>query len=115
MHDDYWFFFDYNYNIIDFNIVFIGFLGVIGSQKLFLWYVKYKKSTEQKAFQLVGEIISLVEAHHQNTGAMTPGGTQESFLAINHVRDNLIAPKDRKKMAGLWEKAVKFLDENESR
>ncbi|OAD59627.1 Inner nuclear membrane protein Man1, partial [Eufriesea mexicana] len=53
--------------------------------------------------------------HHQNAAVATPGGTQESFLAINHVRDNLIPPKDRKKMAGLWEKAVKFLDENESR
>lgn len=53
--------------------------------------------------------------HHQNAAVATPGGTQESFLAINHVRDNLIPPKDRKKMAGLWERAVKFLDENESR
>ncbi|XP_074101228.1 LEM domain-containing inner nuclear membrane protein MAN1 [Cotesia typhae] len=78
-------------------------------------YLKYKKSTEREVFQLVSEIISMVELHHQNAMITNPGGTQESFLAINHVRDNLIPPKDRKKMAGLWEKAVKFLDENESR
>lgn len=88
----------------------------IGTRKLFLWYVKYKKCTEREVFKLVSEIINIVETHHQNMSVtMQPGGIQESFLAINHVRDNLIPPKDRKKMSSLWEKAVKFLDENESR
>ncbi|XP_043248233.1 inner nuclear membrane protein Man1 [Colletes gigas] len=96
-------------------IVSLGLLAVIGIQKLFVWYIKYKKSTEGEVFKLVSEIINMVEMHHQNAGVATPGGMQESFLAINHVRDNLIPPRDRKKMAGLWEKAVKFLDENESR
>ncbi|CAK9797698.1 Inner nuclear membrane protein Man1 [Anthophora quadrimaculata] len=96
-------------------IVALGLLTAIGMQKLFVWYIRYKKSTEREVFKLVSEIINMVEMHHQNAAVATPGGTQESFLAINHVRDNLIPPKDRKKMAGLWEKAVKFLDENESR
>ncbi|KAG7202363.1 hypothetical protein KM043_018689 [Ampulex compressa] len=96
-------------------IVSIGLLAAVGVQKLFMWYIKYKKCTEREVFKLVSEIISMVEMHHQNTSVASPGGMQESFLAINHVRDNLIPPKDRKKMAGLWEKAVKFLDENESR
>ncbi|XP_076248367.1 LEM domain-containing inner nuclear membrane protein MAN1 [Calliopsis andreniformis] len=96
-------------------IVSLGILAAIGVQKLFVWYIKYKKSTEREVFKLVSEIINMVEMHHQNAAVASPGGTQESFLAINHVRDNLIPPKDRKKMAGLWEKAVKFLDENESR
>ncbi|XP_017886001.1 inner nuclear membrane protein Man1 [Ceratina calcarata] len=96
-------------------IVSLGLLAAIGIQKLFVWYIRYKKSTEMEVFQLVSNIINMVEMHHQNAAVATPGGTQESFLAINHVRDNLILPKNRKKMAGLWEKAVKFLDENESR
>lgn len=86
----------------------------IGTYKLYLWYLKYKKNTEREIFKLVCDIINIVETHHQNASAQ-PGCAQESFLAINHVRDNLIPPKDRKKMSGLWEKAVKFLDENESR
>ncbi|EFN83277.1 inner nuclear membrane protein Man1 isoform X2 [Harpegnathos saltator] len=94
-------------------IVAFGVLAVIGIQKLGLWYVKYKKSTEREVFKLVSEILNIVETHHQN--ASVQPGTQDSFLAINHVRDNLILPKDRKRMSGLWEKAVKFLDENESR
>lgn len=69
---------------------------------------------EGEVFKLVSEIISIVETHHQNVFAQ-PGGAQESFLAINHVRDNLIPPKDRKRMTSLWDKAVQFLDENESR
>ncbi|XP_020278695.1 inner nuclear membrane protein Man1 [Pseudomyrmex gracilis] len=85
----------------------------IGIYKSYLWYLKYKESTEREVFKLVSEIINIVETHHQNASSQT--GTQESFLAINHVRDNLIPPKDRKRMASLWEKAVKFLDENESR
>nr|XP_031826079.1 inner nuclear membrane protein Man1 [Nomia melanderi] len=96
-------------------IVSLGLLAAIGLQKLFVWYIKYKKSTEREVFKLVSEIINMVEMHHQNAGVASPGGTQESFLAISHVRDNLIPPKDRKRMASLWEKAVKFLDENESR
>ncbi|XP_050456075.1 uncharacterized protein LOC126853925 isoform X2 [Cataglyphis hispanica] len=86
----------------------------IGIYKLYLWYIKYKKCTEREVFKLVSEIINIVETHHQNASAQ-PGGAQESFLAINHVRDNLIPPKDRKRMTSLWDKAVKFLDENESR
>lgn len=88
-------------------------LAGIGLYKSYLWYLKYKESTEREVFKLVSEIINIVETHHQNASLQT--GTQESFLAINHVRDNLIPPKDRKRMASLWEKAVKFLDENESR
>ncbi|XP_011879893.1 PREDICTED: inner nuclear membrane protein Man1 isoform X2 [Vollenhovia emeryi] len=94
-------------------IVAIVLLTGIGIYKSYLWYLRYKKSTEREVFKLVSDIISIVETHHQN--ASTQPGAQESFLAINHVRDNLIPPKDRKKMTGLWERAVKFLDENESR
>lgn len=79
------------------------------------WYVQQKKKNEKEVFQLVSEIISMVEINHQNSVTSSPGGSQESYLAINHVRDNLIPPKNRKKMANTWEKAVKFLDENESR
>ena len=75
--------------------------------------MKYRKNSEREVFQLVSEIISMLELHHQNYATTSPGGTQESYLAINHIRDNLIPPKDRKKMSSLWEKAVKFLDENE--
>ncbi|XP_071556050.1 inner nuclear membrane protein Man1 isoform X2 [Temnothorax nylanderi] len=95
-------------------IVAIVLLTGIGIYKSYLWYLRYKKSTEREVFKLVSDIISIVETHHQNASTQ-PGGAQESFLAINHVRDNLIPPKDRKRMAGLWERAVKFLDENESR
>lgn len=88
-------------------------LAGIGVYKFYLWYQKYKKCTEREIFKLVSDIINIVEAHHN--ASTQSGGTQESFLAINHVRDNLIPPKDRKRMTNLWEKAVKFLDENESR
>ncbi|XP_034941476.1 inner nuclear membrane protein Man1 [Chelonus insularis] len=92
-----------------------GLLVIFGGHKLFQWYVKHKKSAEREVFQLVSEIISMVELHHQSATSTSPGGSQDPYLAINHVRDNLIPPKDRKKMLGVWDRAVKFLDENESR
>ncbi|XP_066587930.1 inner nuclear membrane protein Man1 isoform X2 [Prorops nasuta] len=91
----------------------IGALTIIGTRKLFLWYLKYKKSTESKVMTLVSDIIDVVQNHHFNTASSE--GSQDRYVAINHVRDNLIPPKSRKKLAGLWDKAVKFLDENESR
>ncbi|XP_033212036.1 inner nuclear membrane protein Man1-like [Belonocnema kinseyi] len=92
-----------------------GALLLIGGHKLTTWYIQNKKKTEMEVFHLVSEIIRMVEINHQSSATTSPGGTQESYLAINHVRDNLIPPKNRKKMAATWEKAVKFLDENESR
>ena len=77
--------------------------------------MQHKKKTEKEVFQLVSEIISMIEINHRSHVTTSPGGTQASYLAINHVRDSLIPPKNRKKMANIWEKAVKFLDENESR
>ncbi|XP_015178230.1 PREDICTED: inner nuclear membrane protein Man1 isoform X2 [Polistes dominula] len=96
-------------------IISLGILAVIGTQKSYVWYKRYQQSMERELFKLVSEIINVIEQHHQNVGLSTPVSTQDTFLVINHVRDNLILPKDRKKMSALWEKAVKFLDENESR
>lgn len=95
--------------------IIVGALALIGCQKAFIAYKHYKDNAEKEVFTLVSEIISMLELHHQSFATASPGGTQESYLAINHIRDNLIPPKDRRRLSGLWEKAVKFLDENESR
>ncbi|XP_011502933.1 PREDICTED: inner nuclear membrane protein Man1 isoform X2 [Ceratosolen solmsi marchali] len=92
-----------------------GALVIIGCQKMVLAYWRYRKNTEREVFNLVSEIINILEIHHQSFVSTNLGSIQETYLAINHIRDNLIPPKDRKNLAGLWEKAVKFLDENESR
>ncbi|CAL4125676.1 unnamed protein product, partial [Meganyctiphanes norvegica] len=44
-----------------------------------------------------------------------PGGPGKDYVALNHVRDSLIAPRDRKTKHTIWEKAVKFISHNESR
>lgn len=87
----------------------------IGVHKGLYVYSNYKKHSEKEVFHLVSEIISILELHHQNYTMNGPSDLQDSYLAINHIRDNLIQPKDRKKLSSLWDKAVKFLDENESR
>uniref|UniRef100_K1PDW8 LEM domain-containing protein 2 n=1 Tax=Magallana gigas TaxID=29159 RepID=K1PDW8_MAGGI len=37
------------------------------------------------------------------------------FIPVSHVRDQLLPPKQRQKLRPRWEKAVKFIEANESR
>jgi hypothetical protein len=38
-----------------------------------------------------------------------------SYLAISHVRDQLIAPADRQRKAGIWSEVVEYIRHQESR
>ncbi|KAK3103852.1 hypothetical protein FSP39_022419 [Pinctada imbricata] len=73
---------------------------------------KTKAEEQQKVFKLVDDIIELIEKnyeHHQEDSRTPP------YMAVSHVRDQLIVPKQRHTMRPLWNKAVKFIEANESR
>lgn len=40
---------------------------------------------------------------------------EDEFLAVNHIRDDLLAPHDRIKKAALWNQVVDYISANESR
>ncbi len=62
---------------------------------------------------MVEMIIDLL-ARHQ-AAMMAERRPHDAFLAVTHVRDVLIPLKERKSKLKLWNKAVQFLEENESR
>lgn len=81
-----------------------------------IWYVRYRwrkeKEEQKQVFNLVEKIINILKDHHE---ACQTDKSLEPFIAIPHIRDQLIPMRERKKKEHLWNKAVKFLSENESR
>lgn len=90
-------------------LVLIIVIGIVFTMKL---YKKKKMLEQKKVFSLVEDIIDVLKQQNEKCQANTE---MEPILAIAHVRDMLIPPAERKTYLQLWEKAVKFLEENESR
>ena len=60
------------------------------------------------------ELIIDLLARHQSA-MLSERRPQDAYLAVTHVRDVLIPLKERKSKLKLWNKAVQFLEDNESR
>ena len=60
-----------------------------------------------QSFELVEQILKFLE-----TAADVDN---QDYIAINHVRDNFIPPRDRKAKSEIWKRAVEFIDSHESR
>ncbi|XP_067125982.1 inner nuclear membrane protein Man1-like [Centruroides vittatus] len=98
-----------SFKLLCFALILIVIVGIFFTMKLY----KKKKALEQKkVFSLVEDIIDLLKKQNEKRKASSD---VEPVLAIAHVRDMLIPPAERKSYLQLWEKAVKFLEENESR
>lgn len=70
-------------------------------------YVKwYRKQSNDEVYSMVRRIVDVLESS---------GDGPDDFLVINHVRDMILPIKNRKSMEKIWMKAVKFINENESR
>ncbi|CDW54598.1 inner nuclear membrane protein Man1 [Trichuris trichiura] len=79
----------------------------------------YKKFTARRAheehqqiYELAEKITRYLKTHYRKC---VEHGIQDKFLPVPHVRDHLIPISQRKAMAPIWEKAVQFICENESR
>uniref|UniRef100_A0A915HK14 Man1/Src1 C-terminal domain-containing protein n=1 Tax=Romanomermis culicivorax TaxID=13658 RepID=A0A915HK14_ROMCU len=81
------------------------------------WYKKYKwhkvAEEQRKIFEMVEEIIDILKKHHEE--CLTSPGDHQTYLAVPHVRDMLIPANRRKELYPIWDKAVEYLNENESR
>lgn len=73
------------------------------------WWMCRKEEHKKEVFKLVESIIDLLQAHSQNCGE------RDTFLGVDHVRDQLIPPHQRYSMAKLWDSAVSYLERNDSR
>ncbi|MPC10148.1 Inner nuclear membrane protein Man1 [Portunus trituberculatus] len=60
------------------------------------------------------QVYELVEQILEVLGGLG-GASGKDFVAVNHVRDSLISPRDRRTKQALWDRAVLFINCNESR
>ncbi|XP_076032178.1 LEM domain-containing inner nuclear membrane protein MAN1 [Oratosquilla oratoria] len=76
---------------------------------IFVFRYHKKKSEEEKheVLELVEQILELLSSFAKHKG--------KSCVAVNHIRDSLIALRERDTKGHLWEKAVLFLDQYETR
>ena len=74
---------------------------------------RQREKEEQEVYSMVEMIIDLL-ARHQ-AAMVADRRPHDAFLAVTHVRDVLIPLKERKTKLKLWNKAVQFLEDNESR
>ena len=72
-------------------------------------------------FELVEQVLSLLVAQHSQhqhmlnkSAANSPvaHGHTRPWVPINHIRDQLIAPQDRKRKKRIWDKVVKYIRES---
>ncbi|KAG9466782.1 hypothetical protein GDO78_016119 [Eleutherodactylus coqui] len=57
-------------------------------------------------------LLDHVKHHYKD---WTFGREQNPYVGILHVRDSLIIPQDRKCLKKVWDRAVQFVEDNESR
>lgn len=72
-----------------------------------------REREEQEVYSIVEMIIDLLARHHAT--CLAENRADDAFLVVNHVRDVLIPIKEKMAKLKLWNKAVQFLEENESR
>lgn len=68
---------------------------------------------KQNIFNLIEQATGLLYQHHQMVTKEGKGGP--SYLAIDHIRDQLIPPMERKGKAKVWQKVVNYIRNYESR
>ncbi|XP_018329156.1 LEM protein 2 [Agrilus planipennis] len=85
-----------------------GFLLIYGLNFLYKSYKQYQQDQKDEVFAMVERIVEILQNHVEEE-------KENNFLVINHVRDMIVPISDRKLKQRTWEKAVKFINENESR
>ncbi|GBP76724.1 Inner nuclear membrane protein Man1 [Eumeta japonica] len=67
----------------------------------------YQKRKTEEVYSMVEQIIDVISQETEDS--------EEPYISVDHVRDTLISPQNREKMAAVWDAAVKFIQQNESR
>jgi len=90
-----------------------SFLVLVGLFKANQWRQARIKKKDEEVFQLVRQATNFLYQQHQMAAREGKGGP--SYLAINHIRDQLIPPQDRVGKAEVWAEVVEYIEKNESR
>ena len=93
--------------------VVVSFMMVFGLYKANQWRQARIKRKDEEVFRLVRQATNFLFQQHQMAAREGKGGP--SYLAINHIRDQLIPPQDRVAKADVWGEVVEYIQKNESR
>jgi membrane protein Man1 len=77
-----------------------------------VWSVLARREEKKQVLIMVDKILGVLQQHensYQNNQDLQP------YLPIPHVRDMLIPPGQRSERQAVWDKALRFLEDNESR
>ena len=81
------------------------------------WFKERQLRLQQETFELVEQALSLLVAQQQQARATSPSGAtpDTAWVAVSHVRDQLIPPAERRRRRHAWDRAVRYIREQESR
>lgn len=82
--------------------------------KVLSWRKARQQRHREEVFMLARQATNLVYQHHQMNLREGKHGAN-TFMAIKHVRDQLIPLEERASKAGLWKEVEQFIENNESR
>lgn len=90
-------------------------LGTAGGY-LINWLYKYRvRQKEEKQKRLNSLILQILQVV-MDQAAGFPNNPDAAAVVVNHLRDKLIEPAQRtQQMEGVWQRAISFLEHNESR
>jgi len=95
------------------NYILILISAVLTLWLMFNGWKTYKARQEKKRqdmFIMVDKVLSMLRDNHLNREGHGP-----SYLAIDHIRDQLIPPQERENMSETWKNALQYLNKHESR
>jgi len=80
------------------------------------WRQKQKQQRKEM-FSFVDNVLKLLHDHHQRKSkeVAAAAAAGPSYIAIDHIRDQLIAPHERAMKGDLWKSVVEYMSNNESR
>lgn len=85
----------------------VGFAGVYSINIGYKYFKHYRQKQKDELFYMIERIIDTLQSNASEDG--------ENYLVINHVRDVILPINDRARMERTWNKAVDFINKNESR
>nr|CAD7265796.1 unnamed protein product [Timema shepardi] len=72
-------------------------------------YIRTRQRSKQTVFTLIQRIMESLHTHYSSTS------DPHAFVIINHVRDQLLSPADRRALSKEWIQAVNYIKNHESR
>jgi membrane protein Man1 len=94
----------------------VAVFAAAGLVKLYRWRRDRLVQEQQETFELVEQALTVLISQYQMMLREGRGaGSPKSWVAINHIRDQILAPQERARKMRLWQKAVQYIRDHESR